>query len=185
MKQRIAVVGDNLSSGGSVLPAGGAALHIHGSSGRIDRRASISHRLQKQRGNCEIRCPYCLGFVAEVVLDDDIVFCKCPKPPHIVATLSGESWCDGNVEGSGQNVPSSLTTTGGVASIVAADFDEQVEAVVDRSEGYPYYIETTDGRVFQGRLDTDGALPRIHTGDSPNDYAIYWGDDPIAKENEA
>lgn len=60
-----------------------------------------------------------------------------------------------------------------------------LKVTADGPEGYPYYVETTDGRVFQGKLDASGMLPRIHTGHNPDDYTVYWGDDAIAKQNEA
>ncbi|MDW9231574.1 hypothetical protein C7S15_4721 [Burkholderia cepacia] len=39
--------------------------------------------------------------------------------------------------------------------------------------------------MFQGKLDASGMLPRIHTGHNSDDYTVYWGDDAIAKQNEA
>nr|WP_244101917.1 hypothetical protein [Burkholderia cepacia] len=49
--------------------------------------------------------------------------------------------------------------------------------------GYPYYIETADGRVHSGVLDASGELPRVHTGDGSGDYTVYWGDEAIAKKH--
>ena len=49
--------------------------------------------------------------------------------------------------------------------------------------GYPYYIETADGRVHSGVLDANGELPRVHTGDGSGDYTVYWGDEAIAKKH--
>jgi len=126
--------------------------------------------------------PYRLSMAGECVLDQDIVFCGCSKPPKVVAQLAGESWCDDMIEGHGE-VVSGLTATGGVASVKKGAFDESVKAIVDGPEGYPYYIETSDGRVHSGQLDASGILPRIHTGDSPDDYVVYWGDEAIAKKH--
>lgn len=44
----------------------------------------------------------------------------------------------------------------------------------------PYFIETKDGRKFSGRATADGTLPRIETYDA-EEYAVYWGDDALAK----
>ncbi len=60
-------------------------------------------------------------------------------------------------------------------------FDEQVHAVgAGASEGYPYYIETSDGRVFSGVLEQNGNLPRISTAIDA-DYRVYWGDEALEK----
>ena len=126
--------------------------------------------------------PYRLSMMGEAALDEDIVLCGCPKPPKIVAELAGESWCDDMVEGHG-TVVSSRTNTGGITSAKKGAFDERVKATEDATEGLPYYIETTDGRVHFGHLDATGQLPRIHTGDDPGDYVVYWGDDALAKRH--
>ncbi|HGO6121353.1 TPA: PAAR domain-containing protein, partial [Burkholderia cepacia] len=62
-------------------------------------------------------------------------------------------------------------------------FDEQVRATEHQVEGLPYYIETADGRVHSGRLGAVGILPRIHTGDNPDHYTVFWGDDALAKQH--
>lgn len=54
--------------------------------------------------------------------------------------------------------------------------------VVAEPTGYPYYIETADGRVQSGELDASRILPRIHTGDASGEYTVYWGDEAIAKQ---
>ena len=51
-----------------------------------------------------------------------------------------------------------------IASVARDTFDEQVRATESgASEGYPYFIETSDGQVFSGRLDEQGHLPRVYT----------------------
>ncbi|KWO11269.1 hypothetical protein WM26_01905 [Burkholderia cepacia] len=189
MKRRIASVGDTLSSGGTVLPAGGPPMTFMGHQvalvgGQAFCTACKSNGVIAKSGG-----PYRIQFVAEIALDGDIVMCKCPRPPRIIATLSGESWCDDDLGGSGQQSSSGfaaagVAAAGAVASTLTKAYDEQVKVTADGPEGYPYYVETTDGRVFQGKLDASGMLPRIHTGHNPDDYTVYWGDDAIAKQNE-
>jgi hypothetical protein len=182
MERRIAVVGDHLSSGGYILPAEGSPFtfmehQVALIGGQAFCAACKSNGVIAKAGG-----PYRMEFIAEVALDGDIVLCKCDQPPKIVAVLSGESWCDDGSERSG-SVSSALTATGAVISVVTGKFDERVEATIDGPAGYPYYVETEDGRVFQGRLCATGKLPRIHTGDRPNDYTVYWGDEAIAKQH--
>jgi hypothetical protein len=64
-------------------------------------------------------------------------------------------------------------------------FDEQVRGAVSGtlSDGYPYF-EAPDGRVFFGRLDRSGHLPRIST-DTADTYTIYWGDEALEREAES
>lgn len=47
--------------------------------------------------------------------------------------------------------------------------------------GYPYYIETTSGDVYSGRIDSLGMFPRIPT-DGSDQYTVYWGDEALAKQ---
>jgi hypothetical protein len=61
--------------------------------------------------------PRRIEFMGETAADRDIVLCKCPIPPRIVATLSDESWC-GDMDETIDRVVSSRTTDGGVSSVV-------------------------------------------------------------------
>lgn len=65
-------------------------------------------------------------------------------------------------------------------------FDEQVRSVTAGAvlNGYPYFIETEDGRTFSGRADSDGRLPRITT-DVSGQYSVHWGDDALARQSGA
>lgn len=107
--------------------------------------------------------------------------CGCATPPHIVALLAGEAWCNDGIKGLGE-VVSSRTLTGEIVSVRKGTFDERVRATKEVTEGLPYYIETADGRMHFGRLDASGKLPRIHTGDEASDYTVYWGDDALSKQ---
>ncbi len=62
-------------------------------------------------------------------------------------------------------------------------FDEQVHLTTEPSlnlEGFPYYIETLDGRKYSGRADARAVLPRISTRGA-EEYIVYWGDEALAK----
>jgi hypothetical protein len=78
-------------------------------------------------------------------------------------------------------VTSARTASGGVMSVAMSAYDEQIEVKWGvLVEGYPYFIETEDGRAFSGRLDTEGRPPRIYTDDA-NNYAVFWGDDALVR----
>ncbi|WP_429501205.1 PAAR domain-containing protein (plasmid) [Robbsia andropogonis] len=180
MRRRIAVIGDTLSSGGTVLPHDGPQVTMYGHRVALIGGPAFCSACKETGRIAKSGGPYRISTMGEAALDGDIVLCKCARPPQILAMLSGESWCDDMVEEQG-SVVSSLTATGGVTSVKKGAFDEQVKATEYKAEGLPYYIETEDGRVSFGRLDASGILPRIYTGDEPGTYTVYWGDDALAK----
>jgi hypothetical protein len=65
-------------------------------------------------------------------------------------------------------------------------YDEQVRASAMGAAlgGYPYFIETADGRAFPGRVDFRGTLPRVITNASADDYTVFWGEDALVKSSE-
>ncbi|MXN77970.1 PAAR domain-containing protein [Burkholderia sp. 4701] len=185
MNRRIAVVGDSLSSGGTIGPYSGPPFLVRGHQAALIGGSAFCIECQSTGIIAKAGGPYRLKFQGEVALDRDVVLCGCSTPPSIIALLAGEAWCDDGLKGLGE-VVSSRTIMGRVVSVKKGAFDEQVEAKSSGSaaqgpEGYPYYIETADGRIHSGVLDASGELPRIHTGDGPGDYTVYWGDEAIAK----
>ncbi|WP_175740248.1 PAAR domain-containing protein [Burkholderia ambifaria] len=181
MNRRIAVVGDSLSSGGAIEPYSGPRFLVRGHQAALIGGSAFCAACKSTGTIAKAGGPYRLKFQGEVALDKDIVLCGCSTPPHIVALLAGEAWCSDGLKGLGE-VASNRTITGGVASIKKGAFDERVKATKQATEGLPYYIETSDGRVDYGHLDESGHLPRIHTGDNPGDYTVYWGDDALARQ---
>lgn len=71
---------------------------------------------------------------------------------------------------------------------VKFEWDEQVKLVVSNGTavmvGLPWFVRTSDGRTYSGRLDEAGQFPRIESLDE-SDYEIHWGDDAIAAQREA
>ncbi|MCA8501270.1 PAAR domain-containing protein [Burkholderia multivorans] len=187
MNRRIAVVGDHLSSGGTIAPYGGPRLLVHGHQAALIGGQAFCAACKTTGIIAKAGGPYRLRFQGEVALEHDIVLCGCSTPPSIVAVLAGEAWCDDRLKGLGELV-SSRTSTGGVVSFKKGAFDEQIEAatrdsISGGSGDYPYYIETTDGRIYSGVLDARGVLPRVNTGDESRNYTVYWGDEAIAKKH--
>lgn len=114
----------------------------------------------------------------EVALDRDIVLCRCPAPPVVVARLAGESWYEDETTGYGQADASAPPGQ-------AASFDERVHATgIGFIEGYPYFIEVPDGPSLFGQLDGTGRLPRIHT-DAVASYTVFWGDEALDRQTGA
>jgi hypothetical protein len=108
----------------------------------------------------------------------DLIACDCETQPTIIAryatwwTFSDDAATDPSVE---------RTATGGQLRNRAHDHDEQIRAIgTGSSPGYPYFIETADGRTESGRLDSQAFLSRISTI-AAEDYTIYWGDEALDK----
>ncbi|WP_342356562.1 PAAR domain-containing protein [Burkholderia puraquae] len=181
MKRRIAVVGDSLSSGGTVNAYDAPPFRVHGHQAALIGGNAFCTACQCVGTIAKAGGPYRIKFRGEVALDNDVVMCNCATPPHIVALLAGEAWCNDGIKGLGE-VVSSRTLTGEIVSVRKGTFDERVRATKEVTEGLPYYIETDDGRMHFGRLDASGKLPRIHTGDEASDYTVYWGDDALSKQ---
>jgi hypothetical protein len=116
----------------------------------------------------------------EIALDGDVLLCGCGQPPRMIASMQRFAWCDDLAETMGA-VTSASTASGGVTSVVVSNYDEQIEAGQQApADGYPYFIETDDGRVFSGRLDAGRCLPRVCSEGSAS-YAVFWGDEALGK----
>jgi hypothetical protein len=113
-------------------------------------------------------------YQGQEALGGDLVVCKCKQHPQVISRY-GRSVM---IVATGNEVDA-------IDSRVLQQFDEQLRAAGSgASEGYPYHIETTDGRSYSGRVGGDGCLPRICTGPR-EDYHVYWGDEALAKQNGA
>jgi hypothetical protein len=183
MMRRIAVVGDQLDTGGEIGMYEGPVFTIGDGNKQVALIGGAAYcETCKTTGTiAKAGGPRRLEFMGETALDHDIVLCKCPEPPRIAAKLAGESWCDDMAETCGA-VVSGRTARGEVIAVTSGDFDEQVRAKGrGAAAGYPYFIEVADGRVHGGRLASDGLLPRVLT-EGTEDYAVYWGDEALAKQ---
>ncbi|RKP46817.1 PAAR domain-containing protein [Trinickia fusca] len=191
MLRRIAVVGDSLEHGGQILPYVGPVVAMGNAGHQVALIGGQAYCEACKRTGLIAKTggPRRLRFMGETAADGDVVLCSCSTPPRIVATLAGESWCDDMADTMGVVSPteaagnSVATAGGGIASAVTGTFDEQVRATESgASEGYPYFVEASDGQVFSGRLDEHGHLPRVYTY-SADDYTVYWGDEALAKQD--
>lgn len=112
----------------------------------------------------------------KVVVEGDLVLCPCKKN----RVLRGSNPGIFLHSGSGTTIGGPAYAANSLSSTTA--FDEQVRAAVRQgtAEGYPYFIETADGKTHSGRASGDGLLPRVET-DSADDYTVYWGDEAQAR----
>jgi hypothetical protein len=95
----------------------------------------------------------------------------------MVARAIATAWFEDMGIGQGEQSDHNAVRAAGLPPL----FDERVKGVgPGASEGYPYFVETTDGRTFSGCLDANGHLPRIYTVDA-DEYHVYWGDEALAK----
>ena len=118
--------------------------------------------------------------VRVAVVHGDKVLCPCGKNRVIAGSEAG---C--HLERESETSLASRANYSGAAAAPSTStfFDEQVRSVTGGwvLNGYPYFIETEDGRTFSGRTDSDGRLPRIAT-DASDQYTVYWGDGALAKQ---
>ncbi len=106
----------------------------------------------------------------EIALDGDVLLCRCATSPRMIARMQSTFTHDDMAESMGV-VTSSRTASSGVASVLIGLYDEQIEAKCGASfEGYPYFIQTEDGRVFSGLRSIS------------DNYTVFWGDDALARQ---
>lgn len=167
MMRRIAVVGDKLETGGEILPYSGPGFTIGDAGHQVALiggtawcEACKSTGVIAKAGG-----PRRIDFMGETAADRDIVLCKCPTPPQIVATLSGDSWCDDMVETIGVATPEATrygVTVAGASRItppVAGQYDERF--VLRNSNGQPltntaYAVQRKNGIFEYGETDGSG-----------------------------
>jgi uncharacterized Zn-binding protein involved in type VI secretion len=187
--RKIIVVGDKTTTGGVVLPNANGTFSVGDAAHKaalIGGQASClackgTGTIAKAGG------PRRMNFMGEVALENDIVLCKCPVPPKLVATLHQTMTYDDQAESLG-NVSSAAIADQHIAAIQkiheAGSFDEAVHVsqeghAIDLA-GLPFVIETEDGRRISGTMNANGELPRTAT-DGIGSYEIFWGDDALER----
>lgn len=183
MMRRIAVAGDQLGPhGGQVAGYEGRPAFFHGHQPALVGGKAYCQGCKSTGTIAKSGGPRRMQFMGEIALDGDIVLCACPSPSRIVAVLAGEAWYEdmGGESGASANAGNSAAST----SLVET-YDELVIAMGPTGpiEGYPYFVETSDGRQLFGHTDECGQLPRISTV-SAGALTVYWGDEALAKQQE-
>jgi hypothetical protein len=164
MMRRVAVVGDQLSTGGQIdhyegpLCAwgdGGHQVALIGGSAYCETCKSTGV-IAKAGG------PRRINFMGETEADGDIVLCNCETPPRIVAKLAGESWCDD------EDYSAVARATSGPQSFAGqrATCDEQYTLMDSQRRplaGVRYRVRVGSNIVASGVTDSQGITQRIAT----------------------
>lgn len=199
MLRKIVVVGDPPTTGGEILPNGNSTFSV-GDAGH--KAALIGGQVQclgcKSVGIiAKAGGPRRMQFMGEVALENDIVICKCPVHPKLVANLHQTMMYDDGATSLGGQSSSAASVTAAVAvGVVAAaviaeksvepPHDELVQLMgpePNNLAGMFYRIEINDGRVFSGTVPENGEMPRIGTA-GPDSYDVYWGDEALARGDD-
>jgi hypothetical protein len=179
MRRRIAVVGDTLSSGGEVLPyVQQQGFTFHGQKAALIGEQAYCATCRSAGAIAKSGGPRRLGYMSsrEAALDGDIVLCKCPKPPHIVAKLALESWCD-DIDYSGSTSKSVGSLYALAATRTTATYDERF--TLHDVDGNPlsetcYTVRLPSGDLVHGITDNSGCTARYAT-DGCQDITVYLG----------
>ncbi|SFB90827.1 PAAR domain-containing protein [Collimonas sp. OK412] len=187
--RKIIVVGDKTTTSGVVLPNANSTFSVGDASHKVALIGGQASCLACKGTGIIAKAggPRRMNFMGEVALENDIVLCKCPEPPKLVATLHQTMTYDDQAESLG-SVSSAAIADQHVTAIQkihdAGSFDEAVHVsqeghAIDLA-GLPFLIETEDGRRINGKMDANGELPRVATDEIGN-YEIFWGDDALER----
>lgn len=181
MMRRIAVVGDTLLNGGTVLSYAGPACTFGNAGHQVALIGGQAYcEMCKSVGIItKAGGPRRMNFMGEVALDGDEVLCRCLHPKRIVAVLAGEAWYE---DGSGseierQRANSDLANSVPTTAAVSPIYDEQF-LLKDRqgnvlSDTY-YTVGLPNGAIKHGTTDLLGRTERIRT-DGVQEIRIYLG----------
>lgn len=162
MLRRIAVVGDQLDTGGQIESYagqvctwgdGGHQVALIGGMAYCEACKSIG-TIAKSGG------PRRIQFMGETAADGDLVLCNCATPPRIVARLAENSWCDD------QDYGASTSSTRAPQSAVEqrATYDEQYTLADSHGRplwGVHYRVRIGAQIVLSGISDASGKTQRI------------------------
>jgi hypothetical protein len=167
MRRRIAVVGDTLSSGGRILDYEQVSgFRFHGHKAALLGNEAYCERCGSTGTLAKAGGPHRLHYhtTREAALDEDIVLCQCPTPPHVTASLAGESWCDDRAE---EFTHMALSGAGGTeVDSPPYRYDEQY--TLTDSNGCPlagvrYRVRVDSTIILSGATDANGRTQRIPT----------------------
>lgn len=172
------VLGDKTDHGGEVIEASGVT-DTHGKYiARIGDRVTCP---KKGHGGTTVIVS---GDMTMVIDGKAVAFhgCKTACGATLISSQMVTTVAAGGGAGA-SGIGAVQAPLGGAADSVLADllvdFDEQAQLPV-HTEGLPYRIETSDGRVMKGSVGADGKLPRVGTL-SVDEYSVYWGDEALAR----
>ncbi len=176
MMRRIAVVGDQLNTGGQIEPYTGPRF-TWGDSGRqialiggaaYCEACKTIGTISKSGGQRRI------NFMGEAALDGDIVLCNCTEPARIVAKLAGDSWCDD------MDYPATTSRVGTPSSSTERARDTYDEQFTLRDgngrllQDTYYTLRLANGALLHGSTDNEGRTAR-HVTDGTQNVRLYIG----------
>ena len=97
----------------------------------------------------------------EIALDGDILQCKCPNPPRMIATTQKRSWVDDSA--------TRRTAVGAPGIAAQTTHDEQFSLTDDDGQplrGVRYRVRIGTNVVANGVTDAGGRTQRINTEDA-------------------
>jgi uncharacterized Zn-binding protein involved in type VI secretion len=188
MGRPFVVIGDSTDPGGVVVGAS-AVTETHGK--RIARVGD------------QVTCPKKGHGTTVIVTGDPTMIIdgmpaarhgdKCACGATLIASQSVSTTSDGGTANpqAASNIQKNQALAAGIAPASAREeirFDEQTQLTVTGDTailvGLPWVIKTQDGRIFSGRLDATGQLPRVIT-DGEAHYEAFWGEEALALAEES
>lgn len=168
MRRRIAVVGDTLTSGGQILDyEQKTGFRFHGHKTALIGGLAYCASCKSTGAITKAGGPYRIRYhtAHEAALDRDIVLCKCPTPPAIIATLAGESWVeDRDREYTAAANP--LAARANSSNNTSDQYDEQFTLRDGNGRALPgtyYTVRLPSGALRHGITDSHGCTTRYET----------------------
>ncbi|MGF6595571.1 hypothetical protein P3T23_000278 [Paraburkholderia sp. GAS448] len=179
MRRRIAVVGDTLTSGGQILDyTQTSGFCFHGHKAALIGESAYCQKCKSMGTIAKAGGPYRIKYhtTREAALDDDIVLCRCPTPPRIIAGLAGESWVEDREEGYERRM--NLSTTRAASTDSAPNRYGQQFTLQDANghvlcDTY-YTVRLPSGSLVHGVTDHMGRTRRYAT-DGAQRLRVYLG----------
>jgi hypothetical protein len=177
MMRRIAVVGDKLETGGEILSYTGPVFAIGDTGHQV---ALIGGTAWCEACKSTAGGPRRIDFMGETAADGDIVVCQCPTPPKIVATLSGDSWCDDMAETMGVVMPdmSGARATANATATVSRQYGDRFALRVADGEALPhtaYAVRRKSGIFEYGVTDRGGHTHLLSSVISAEEIDLFIG----------
>lgn len=177
MMRRIAVVGDQLDTGGQIEPYAGPLFMWHGHQVVLIGGSAYCEVCKSIGVVAKSGGPRRLEFMGETAADGDIVLCKCSRPPRIVAKLAGESYCDDEAEAYAARAAHSAIANACAGANTTTPYDEQFtlhDADGSILADTYYTIRFPNGALVHGITDGAGRTERTPT-DGAQRVAVYLG----------
>jgi len=162
MLRRIAVVGDQLSTGGRIEQYEGPICTWEGHQIAIIGGAAYCEKCKSPGVIAKTGGPRRIEFMGETAADGDIVLCDCATPPRIIAKLAGESWCD---DGAHNAPPLSAHVS---QSMIQSHVKHDEQYALTDSAGRPlagvrYRVRVNETTLASGVTDANGKTRRVAT----------------------